>query len=737
MNEMKNLDTESAVPIQDPNSLLTQTASAVAPMTLAPSLPSRFSMDVVSDLPDDSWSDVFKRWIPLPSTPFSSAAIVGQELSKFAVWEILSTSAPVLNQLSLYSLFGFDALKFRVVWTTPQFARGALLFAFYPSSVKNDDLTFVYDQEFTAILTPSSPSVELTVPITAPTGVYDLTTPLFLSAGLYRVVCLAPFVDDSTGVGSSYTVEMQVVNPRLGGHRVVATNPVFSGLGGLNNITIPTILADYQSDRESDRKSNSNSLSSTLNNFSTFGAKLGSVATPLQPVFQATALGLEGAAKVAKFFGFDKPNLATPPHATTTIPNRDMFAGSGMFEATPHTLNPVSTTSTSVVPFGGSDDDAALLKIIQRPSYLTSFNIAYTDLAYTPIVHWPVSPQPLRMAATSPNVLATVPHCGFVAMNYANWRGTMRYTFRIFGSPYTKARLAIVWSPVSGIAPTDRLALGRRTFIDVTGDMTVPVDVPYMHAAPYLSTRLRYPTSAADSVQTANGVLYVYLVNPLSVTGNLTPSPLRVLVTVQGGADLRFAGVSSPLGAGKIGIAGVPTLQGPTLNDLVADDNIESALDFGHRFSYIGPIGSTVDGTRAIVLPNPSPRHHFLLSKFLYWRGNIVYRTIVTNAAGTSPTSMARVQYVAPASEVYPDTLMHIDQAQTTTSSLSIEYDQPEPMVPTPFNTDGYFTARVLPRYVLYTSLSEAAPKGYVYMAWGDRFAVSRIMPSPTLTIIP
>lgn len=734
---INDLEQVHDMPLQDSKSVILETG----PMDVQAPIPTEPVFDpksFVNPIEDDTWVDVFSRWIPAATVTCTQTQATGQEIQKNTIIQILKTNPLTNAQLENYSIFGYSAAKVRVSWTCSQFARGALLLTALPSACIQDEYAQHYDSPYAMILTPSEPVGELMIPLNIPNRCLALDDPLGFLGGFYRLSVLSPFIDDSSVTTvSSVSLEIQIQDPWLAGHRPAPVPIVNSVLGALSLITLTTTVVGFQgrTDPESDRKSKTGSLSSFLDNVSSTSAKISSIPTPLSPIASAVSTGASIASSFAKIFGLDKPNVATPPHVTVSIPNRDMATGSGMFEAAPMTLSPVSTTATSTTMFGGIDDVASIKRITETPSFLAKFPIVASATAYAAIAVVPIAPTSLRYSTSGAVFRGSLTHAGFVASHFNQWRGSLRYNFRFFGSPYTKCKIAIGWSPTVAPGAFDKLQNTRRVIYDINGSASITVDVPYLQAYPYLNTRVK--VNGTDPLPTVNGYLTVYVISPFVVQGNAAPSPLDCVITMCAGPDFQLAGPCSPISARFAPAIAKHVLQGSAVQGIVSDDDVRSLLDIGHRYSYAGQAVGTSASTTVKIDPAVTPELSYLLSKFCYWRGNLMYKLVPAFGGPTTFTPGAvQVSYRTSSVPSSQGVLLFTDQVQSSYVPLSLEYDHYMGMASSPACTDPGLPA--YDRTILIVGLFTAASTNayhQVYTAWGDRFAVSTMLASPTLVI--
>lgn len=126
------------------------------------------------------------------------------------------------------------------------------------------------------------------------------------------------------------------------------------------------------------------------------------------------------------------------------------------------------------------------------------------------------------------------------------WRGSLRYNIRIFAPSGSSFAMRVVWIPaaVTGVPTSISSAdVGSliNTVINVTGDTSVDIVVPYSHEAPAIPT---YSNPGLASVPNdflcAGYLLFSYVTAPVNQY-NISVGP-AISVFASGGPDLQFFG---------------------------------------------------------------------------------------------------------------------------------------------------------------------------------------------------
>jgi len=130
----------------------------------------------------------------------------------------------------------------------------------------------------------------------------------------------------------------------------------------------------------------------------------------------------------------------------------------------------------------------------------------------------------------------------YMAQYFRMWRGSLRYTFIIFSSPFISARynFIVTWGGGPPIG-----TLGNEIINDVTvrGTTRVDITVPFLSADQWLPTWPQYPVGYTPSFNMPS--IVIQEVSPAVGVGDLTPS-LVLLGWESAGDDFAFRSLCNP-----------------------------------------------------------------------------------------------------------------------------------------------------------------------------------------------
>jgi len=303
------------------------------------------------------------------------------------------------------------------------------------------------------------------------------------------------------------------------------------------------------------------------------------------PFTLATTAVAGATAVVAKSLGYSRPNVldSAKPYRPTIMGS--MATTNQDETATKLTLDckQETTIDPRVCGLGGSDE-MAFKNIVTRESFYTQFVWGVDDQPGKRLFSTYVEPTVFDVSGPTTNPRYHMLPCGFIAMPFKVWGGTMTFRFQVVSSNFHRGRLRVVWDPHDGSG--DEYNVMHQTVIDVADARDVSVSVgwgnhysfikrnnPVTHGH-FIGDGLLRPSYTLDPSEPGslfdytrgNGVLSVFIVNDLTVpTSDPTiNSDVTINVFARMEDDFRFA---QPDDAGISGT----TLFDPALPTLTED----------------------------------------------------------------------------------------------------------------------------------------------------------------------
>jgi len=283
------------------------------------------------------------------------------------------------------------------------------------------------------------------------------------------------------------------------------------------------------------------------------------------PVFWAT----KAASKLAKAFGFAKPNNDVAPMRITqqpgaTITNFDNISNAlSLTHSSKYCIDQTNNFTCEV-------DEMDIAYITSNMTIVSTLSWSKTDAATSGLGTIPVFPglAPTAYPAKGDQFyeMYDVGPMAYVASMFAQWGGTIKYTLEIVGTALHSGRLAIVYYPFYDSLTLPAFnALGDNYNImwDVGANPRVSFEIPHTAQTPYLlnyvdtvdlATLITTTSSATETGMVlrthTNGLIGIYVVNPL-VAPDTVSSSVTINIWSGGGRDLTFAeprlGVYAPI----------------------------------------------------------------------------------------------------------------------------------------------------------------------------------------------
>jgi hypothetical protein len=250
----------------------------------------------------------------------------------------------------------------------------------------------------------------------------------------------------------------------------------------------------------------------------------------------ATAAGMAagGIGKLARVFGYSRPNMPDPPTAMRPTYVGNMVNGDVGDNAVKLSVDCNQNLALGPAAMGiGSEDELVVANIAAKESFLTTF--PWTVSKGSGDLLWNIRVTPSVQVGTSVSTVY-LPACRYASVPFRYWRGTMRYRFQVVSSGFHRGRLAFVWDPnyIEAFEPN----IAQTQLVDISEEKDVVIDIKWGNPTAWLLaddfSASGFSTTAFNSsiINKYNGVLGVYVVNSLSVPNSVANNDITVLVSV-------------------------------------------------------------------------------------------------------------------------------------------------------------------------------------------------------------
>lgn len=303
---------------------------------------------------------------------------------------------------------------------------------------------------------------------------------------------------------------------------------------------------------------------------------------------RATQIGAGAFSKIASLWGYTNvPNIRdidgfypmnAPQMASTDIcvPYQKL------------TMDPKTELSIDTTPFGTSNiDELSLSYLKSRESFYGSVVWSTSNSADDLLLSTRVTPDLKAFSNVIGNGSATVGFrvdstpLSYIGCLFNNWRGTLKFRFKVICTQYHKGRIKFQYDPLADISATNA---GTNTvythILDLGESDEITINIPYHQALAWLRVNSRSDSNnwagstLAPRANTDNGILVARVYNSLEAP--VTTSSLNILCYVSAGDDFEFA---NP--AGRIDSTGVGKL--PSLFALQGDESETHEITFGDK----------------------------------------------------------------------------------------------------------------------------------------------------------
>lgn len=272
---------------------------------------------------------------------------------------------------------------------------------------------------------------------------------------------------------------------------------------------------------------------------------------------RATELAANAISGVATAFGYSRPNQIADYQHYKTQPTSNL-ANTNVGDLS-QKLSVDCKQELTVDPATAGimvEDELSLKSIACRESYLTQFPWVTEETPETMLWQCKVTPALWdKISVSGEPTEIHVPACGLASLPFQAWHGTMKYRFQIVASNFHKGRLKIVYDPY-GFASNEYNT--NYTYIhDIAENKDFTLEIGWGTHYPYCTVgmpgrvvgtsivseeNLPFSTTPVGEAATigANGILRVYVVNPITVPNSAAAGDVAVNVFVSAGEDIRF-----------------------------------------------------------------------------------------------------------------------------------------------------------------------------------------------------
>jgi hypothetical protein len=489
------------------------------------------------DIQDASLGDFLSRPIVIHEQDWSTTTMF---YADFDPWERFITNKRVANRLSnFYMMQGRLHLKFVVNGNGFHFGRA--IAAYLPMAA--------YDQATGVSVFSDGPPVQLSQcpkvflnPTTNGGG--ELVLPFFHYKDYANLIN-----GEVSDLGRIYMRALNILR-HANGATDTASVKVFAwmtevAMSGLTSHNLAGLTA--QAGDEVDEANAKGVVSGPASAVASVAGSLASVPL-IAPYARATQALATGVASVAKTLGYSRPAVTKAPD-----PMKPKFVGSLALTNTPDLSDKLTMDDKQELSIDpglvgiGREDTMSISNIACRESYLTRFGWEVGEATDTLLFNIRVNP---TVHFEEPEGPKWLPAVSAASTPFRYWTGTMKYRFQVVASNYHKGRLKIVYDP-NHLTDTPEYNVNYVKIIDLAESSDFTIEVPMSQPYTWMLTRPTGLTSSSEYYSTSryteseelfdNGVLGVYVLNPLTIPNSLPDNDVPINVYVSAGNDFEVA----------------------------------------------------------------------------------------------------------------------------------------------------------------------------------------------------
>lgn len=501
------------------------------------------------DDPDISLSNFFRRPLKIASVEWlQEGSFLGSTIDP---WDLYFTDPRVINRIANYKLMKANlCLKF--VLNGNSFYYGRLLISYRPLLAFDTIDQYVLGNEPYMVLASQRPHVYLNptlsqggmmkLPFFTPLNMLDIPAQDWKQMGKLDVD--APvLLKHANGAAGSVTLSIFAWAEDVHLTGLTQTNPtdiVPQGLEETGIISKPASIVAKTA-----------SLFKQVPMISSFAT--------------ATEIGARAIATMAAMFGYCKP-VHSDISPLQPISRQSMAVCDGRENIVKLTVD--SCNELSIDPIIASidaNDELTISSIAMRESLLTTFTWGTALETEALLFNIVVDPCVLNQIGSTGNTPMFMPATAFATFPFEYWKGSLRYRFQVASSGFHKGRIKIVYDPYgvpqsAGSAIEAEYNVAYTEVVDIAEQNDFSVTVGWGQSTPFRqhlnfpqnpTTTYRGATSvtpavpvglnSSNSIGVGNGVLSVYVVNPLTTPNSTVNNDIQIIVSVAACDDFEVA----------------------------------------------------------------------------------------------------------------------------------------------------------------------------------------------------
>jgi hypothetical protein len=263
---------------------------------------------------------------------------------------------------------------------------------------------------------------------------------------------------------------------------------------------------------------------------------------PVIAPYAACVSWLAGAAAgICSIFGWSKPVDRLRVKMVQLVYGRTAANYNGDCKAKVMALDSHNEVVVPTDVFGTEKDEMALGHVLAQPTFLDRFQMLKAHTPGQLIWKMPVSPRACNKIINGYKIINLNTMLSYTAEMFSNWRGTLKYSFRIVKTPYHSARVRLAFVPSAfEDTPTEGIDINMiySKIIDIREVNMFDFEVPFVFNQPWMSLADIQRDLTSASLPT--GMLYVEVLNALRNPSSAADF-IEFIVEVSAGDDFQFS----------------------------------------------------------------------------------------------------------------------------------------------------------------------------------------------------
>ncbi len=503
--------------------------------------------------PSDNVASTLTRMYRLPSVTWAATDTIGKLISTISFPDALVAFPFIIDRMKNYQFFR-SRVRVTVRINTTKYEYGSIVISWLPYYDPTDTgtpgamrhLTLGQAVQNNGMILSANIGNTLTFDIPYVSPLTYIPTPAIAAAGSNGLIgtmfinVLTPLLSVSPNPPTNVEISVfaQFVDPELAGLQPLAV----PAMSVSKPVKATPQMSRSKTLKEAQKKEQSGSITSAVEEVST-------VVSGITDVAMGMAGALDKLAPLLGVVGLGKPLSTNPVVRIIEQADTDFACVDGMDNVNSVTMSYGAQASVDKDIIDGSDPRPDVYAMCRRPNLFAQFSFDHTnnpdDVLFAQRVH-PLNVTNMSTTSGLKTLVSLGPLQWFTRM-FRFWRGSLKLMFVFNTSSFTTTRVRITHVPgavISNLTIANYSGDLVSKVVDITGDTTVEVTVPWLQASLFGQTDWEFTGSLLPGWY--NGTIMVSLVNPVNASDTTAASTVWCSVFIAAGEDYQLAGFMGP-----------------------------------------------------------------------------------------------------------------------------------------------------------------------------------------------